>query len=563
MGYYEFPHTRNYDADLGYLIDWFKTNKNKIEENTAITIEKALSATEDAIKAYNSATSASNSAALALKAKNETEALKILMQDKIEQINTNTNRIDNLATIDQGSITTTADAELVDIRVGATGTTYPSAGDAVRGQISDLNSDLVNSFTIEKNLCKGLTPNTVYNAWGGVGTSVTRASADGYTSAIVELNGDEEFITMTLKTDTSPFSFFADANNNMISNVIDHFTHKDYVYSVPKNAKFLYGSIPTPDIKDINLGMVAFKGNKPISQNVFNITEVPYGKTRLFADKLMTTNGTTILDIENTIKQVVTLKPIYVEKDGSGDFNRLIDAIEEAEKTMNRKVYLGPGEWDIIEELGEDYVESVDGNKRGVYLKNGIHLICSSRSKIKCNYTGTNASTIEWLSAFNAGPYGFILENANIESSNCRYTVHDERDSDEDQYTNIYKNCFMNHNRMKGYAQCIGGGLGLDGHIIIDGCKFINSEGNDSIVVSYHNSGDGYWEGTTSKGAQSNVDIAGSWFSGTVSAQTFGQSKKDTNFLVHGNSFGSAPVYPTESNPVIKVTDWNNQIRTN
>lgn len=143
MGYYDFPHTRNYDTDLGYLINWFITNKNKIEKNTAITIEKALTATEEAIKAYNSATSASNSAtsasnsaALALELKNQTEALKNLMQDKIDQIDTNTNRINNLATIDQGSITTTADAELVDIRVGANETTYPSAGDAVRGQIN-------------------------------------------------------------------------------------------------------------------------------------------------------------------------------------------------------------------------------------------------------------------------------------------------------------------------------------------------------------------------------------------------------------------------------------------
>lgn len=60
------------------------------------------------------------------------------------EVDVERNRINNLASLKNGS--TTGDAELTDIRVGYDGTTYPTAGEAVRGQVGELKGDLVSQI---------------------------------------------------------------------------------------------------------------------------------------------------------------------------------------------------------------------------------------------------------------------------------------------------------------------------------------------------------------------------------------------------------------------------------
>lgn len=96
---------------------------------------RALIATEkeERVNAVSAETTARQEADDALRERIGTETAERIAQDAILSA-----RMDEFAQLPSGSLSTAADAELVDIRVGADGVTYATAGDAVRGQVGDL-----------------------------------------------------------------------------------------------------------------------------------------------------------------------------------------------------------------------------------------------------------------------------------------------------------------------------------------------------------------------------------------------------------------------------------------
>lgn len=170
-------------------------------------------------------------------------------------------------------------------------------------------------------------------------------------------------------------------------------------------------------------------------------------------------------------------------------YTTLKSAIEAATSVMDGVLYVDSGIYDLIEEFGSDYFDSLTSTSdlAGLSLRNRIHIVFSPNAVVKCHYTGNNEWVMKMFSPFNAGKYGFTIENLKLEASRCRYAIHDEYASDKDVSKSKYVNCsikFDNTNNPYWSKTIIGGGLGCATEIDIQGCTFECV--GDGAAVYYH-----------------------------------------------------------------------------
>ena len=253
----------------------------------------------------------------------------------------------------------------------------------------------------------------------------------------------------------------------------------------------------------------------------------------------------------------------------------LKDGIEKAEEYMNSVLYVDDGIYDLIEEFGSEYFESLTSTSTmsGLKLKNRIHIVFSSNSKVVCHYNGTNDNVKTLFSPFNAFENGFTLENLTLECSNVRYAIHDERNGSTEECQSIYKNCNIsldnsNNQAWKG-ATCIGGGLGSNHYVDIQNCIFtanrLDGYGAYNVGVYYHQSNN--LENPSHRGT---INIANCYFTNCIVKFQFSRTdaEEDTIIKVNGNSMypfdGSDEqgVYVSEmTGTKFKLYEWGNEIR--
>lgn len=417
-------------------------------------------------------------------------------------------------------------------------------------------ADLKSSFIEKKNLFAGITTGKYSVAWN-VGNTVSFADGANYAYGIADVEGLSN-VTINLINMSDAYSFFTDAQNKKVATSADNRVGTSRVYNVPSGAKYFY--VSSSDITTwTQYGFVMLEGTDNIVTNPVSTSQYPYDTTMFFADNLKLSTGITVGEALETASKVY-----HVEKDGSGDYDSLVAAIQEAVKYNNSIVYVGAGTWDIVDELGSTYMEAVTSNPLtwGLELKNNIHIIGTAKTIIQARYTGTTQNTREYFSVFNAGAYGFTLENVKIVADNIRYIIHDDRGSGgSTPYVNKFINCDMK--LTSGYYgdTVIGGGLGINGTIEIRNCRLEGSAGTHRLAYYHGNN----YQGET--GAKCTIIVQGCYFAGDGSFDVtkYGDSTEMSTAYLSNNSFGSAPQvtsgsYAPQDN--MQIVAWNNEIRT-
>ena len=584
-------------------------------------------------------------------------------------------RIDNLL-----SGATADGAEVVDVRVGADGVTYDSAGSAVRGQYNKVNKKVNlyrDNVMLHRNLIDMIVQDYICSNTAGTKIVITANNGYGYAKFAVEAG---EIISISSTNFNNNFSVVTDADD-VILGKLNEFLYEENaaVYQMPALACHVYLCADLFSTAWMPRSVVVLHTEEDITDTtIYNTTNFPYGEVaRVQADKLYdAASGVFVKDVVNEVvngTKAYTFSNQYLNKDElingyyysaaginvasadysifpairlkagkyhlkyvSANFSHIVGAdgtsttlanlmengiatlkedsvcyftktanapyamladndlpdeyvygtyhyspekifkvgskrryttlregIEAAEKFLDAKVYVDPEEFDLVKEFGQEYLDAYDGSEGmiGIWLKNRVHVIFASGAKVLFNYTGANENVHTYFSPFNAGEYGFTLENAWVESKNCRYTMHDERNSAEIPYTNHYKRCTFIHDSSEcswGAHQALGGGLGCWGDILIEDCYMSANGYND--VLTYHNAGYNQPDLTEFK---SNITIRGCYVDGAVRVNATGYSKLVTVAHVSGNCLATEPhsgKTTEDATDNVLLRAWNNTI---
>ena len=448
----EYPVDPNIQSSYDLLDDLINETKDLINNyNYATLMEKLTQASSEAT------TSAATAKKCADELKNSTDFIntldeKVAAQDsKIENIKASTShittkqntkiaalqtRMSSFTSLKDGS--TTGDAELIDVRIGADGTEYSCAGDAVRKQFSKLNNDLVNQLDLQE-FYKQKTAITVQGYYDadlkGLGTLVTNLP-------LIITNVE---IQTVIKGTGSAKLELLDANKVVIASATSTFTNK----LVFKFNDLYVGNYDKLWVRVSSDTLLFARAECDINANIINTSEdyVTY-----FANDNWQYAKQGNFSLLFILNGKIGDNSVIV---GTNEkFNRIIDAVKYCNTRPNYvwNIYIKEGTYDIYNELGGSNwysnIIATNGNMQGIQLANNVNLIGIGKVTLQFNPSDDLAAenNVPNISVLELSDINNKLENIKIECRNCRYGIHDETDGGKPNSTRYFKNVEITHN---------------------------------------------------------------------------------------------------------------------
>ena len=561
------------------------------------------------------------------------------------QLETQKQRIDNIVALPSGS--TTGDAELTDIRVGADGVTYNTAGTAVRKQVSSLKEEIGDLTKVSDNLVDvyGYKKNYTLDNSGNLnyvyGWNTTEFIPVKTDNVIAVNEGAEEASIYFAKYDTDKnfigITYPTYENYRKVLNVSDCAYFKISFDDLHTNFRLCYET----DISEItkqnkdNIGSVEEKigSDNLILQNMIDVCEVAYGfalnnegfliseenwstvryipansviaflneieaEAQLFicmydenkkfisgsnsypkasnykysidgsnAEYVSITMPTSIVSSTTITRladdNIISTLNNHTDKikemsNSLGKFT-IISTTEQLVNAMEKggNYYIAEGVYDIVAYLGNDYFANYQPSEIGCVMNDGVYIFAPN-ALVKAIYDGTQVNAINGFAPINTEGHNIKIVGLNVEASNIKYCLHDEMGGDTKPYVHEFINCKFVQN---GCVQALGGGLGKNGNILIDGCIFhaTNSRSSCNSECSYHND--------YRAGAKSTITIKNSVV--TSEGDTFrfgyyGDSTMITDVIVTNCKLGAEPFVMQEnelySNVNMNLIAYNNVI---